>query len=252
MAEKQAKQCALEDDPESEIEQLPDRTKHQVKLHELYLTRQMETYPISSIRGRCTVSQLCEAELPSSFLEKEDAFFYTLVYDPSQRTLSPPERGDIRVGSRYQAEVPPKSLEDPTTEDTRNLADLETLVFDSATKLNDMEIDQFLTVVKSLGLYGRALDPTSSIKQPSLHLAAASASRDYTIQTGMDTLHQCDYDIAKAIFSLVPNNNLNIYRDQIEEWTSAEASLFEEAFEKHEKKFSEIRQNFVCAQCSCA
>jgi metastasis-associated protein MTA len=40
------------------------------------------------------------------FLFLQDAFFYTLVYDPVQRTLLA-DRGEIRVGSRYQAEATP-------------------------------------------------------------------------------------------------------------------------------------------------
>ena len=41
-----------------------------------------------------------------NFILLQDAFFYTLVYDPLQRTLLA-DRGEIRVGSRYQAEPTP-------------------------------------------------------------------------------------------------------------------------------------------------
>ena len=34
----------------------------------------------------------------------QDAFFYSLVYDPQQKTLLA-DKGEIRVGSKYQAEV---------------------------------------------------------------------------------------------------------------------------------------------------
>lgn len=34
----------------------------------------------------------------------QDAFFYCLVFDPSQKTLLA-DKGEIRVGSRYQTEV---------------------------------------------------------------------------------------------------------------------------------------------------
>ena len=36
----------------------------------------------------------------------QDTFFYSLVYDPQQKTLLA-DKGEIRVGSRYQAEVGP-------------------------------------------------------------------------------------------------------------------------------------------------
>lgn len=47
--------------------------------------------------------------------------------------------------------------------------------------LTDREIDQFLVVSRSLGTFARALDCTSSVKQPSLHMSAAAASRDITL-----------------------------------------------------------------------
>lgn len=225
---------------------MPEKIRHQVKLRELYFTRQVDTYAASSIRGKCSVVQLCEIENPSTYLDKDDAFFYTLVYDPSQKKLAPPDRGEIRVGSRYQAEVPGKMLDDPIAEDTRNLVDLEKLVFNSENQLSQKEIDQFITVAKSVGTYGRALDCSTSIKQPSLHMSAASASRDNTVQFAMDVLHQCDYDLGKAVCSLVPSNNPIICRDEMEEWSSAEATLFEEAYDKYWKKFNDIRQNYVC------
>ena len=34
----------------------------------------------------------------------QDAFFYSLVYDPQQKTLLA-DKGEIRVGQRYQAEI---------------------------------------------------------------------------------------------------------------------------------------------------
>lgn len=35
----------------------------------------------------------------------QDAFFYSLVYDPTQKTLLA-DKGEIRVGPRFQADVP--------------------------------------------------------------------------------------------------------------------------------------------------
>lgn len=34
----------------------------------------------------------------------QDSFFYSLVYDPQQKTLLA-DKGEIRVGQRYQAEI---------------------------------------------------------------------------------------------------------------------------------------------------
>ena len=57
-------------------------------------------------RGKCTVSLLNELEDVHTYLEKEDAFFFTMVYDPILKSLLV-DNGLIRVGTDYQAEVPP-------------------------------------------------------------------------------------------------------------------------------------------------
>lgn len=63
----------------------------------------------------------------------------------------------------------------------RNLEDMETLVWTPRHSLSDKKIDQFLVVSRSVGTFARALDCTSSVKQPSLHMSAAAASRDITL-----------------------------------------------------------------------
>ena len=45
---------------------------------------------------------------PKSLL-LQDLFFYQLVYDPNQKTLNA-DRGEIRVGGKYQADVPTQPL----------------------------------------------------------------------------------------------------------------------------------------------
>lgn len=138
------------------------------------------------------------------FLLFQDAFFYCLVFDPSQKTLLA-DKGEIRVGSRYQTEVTNLLKEGTCStkvsvdaseeresevnverivvgeEDTRNSEELETLVWTPEHGLTDRQIDQFLVVSRSVGTFARALDCSSSVKQPSLHMSAAAASRDITL-----------------------------------------------------------------------
>lgn len=66
-------------------------------------------------------------------------------------------------------------------EDVRNSEELETLVWTPEHGLTDRQIDQFLVVSRSVGTFARALDCSSSVKQPSLHMSAAAASRDITL-----------------------------------------------------------------------
>lgn len=208
---------------------LTPKQRHQMKHRELFLSRQVETLPATHIRGKCSVTLFNETESLSSYLNKDDMFFYCLVFDPTQKTLLA-DKGEIRVGSRYQSDV--TSLLKEGESDGRNLADLETLVWTPEHNLTDRQIDQFLVVSRSVGTFARALDCSSSVKQPSLHMSAAAASRDITLFHAMDTLHRHNYDLASALCSLVPSSGPVLCRDEMEEWSASEANLFEEALDK--------------------
>lgn len=126
-------------------------------------------------------------------------------------------------------------------EDSENM---EPILMWTPGKMSDADIDNFLTIMRSVGTFGRALDWTSNVKQPGLHLTAAAASRDITIASAMNILHNNNYDLSKCLKELVAEGPL-ICRDQMELWTAAEAGLFEEALEKYGKDFGEIRQDLV-------
>lgn len=64
----------------------------------------------------------------------------------------------------------------------------------------------------------------------------------------MDTLHKHNYDLSSAISVLVPLGGPVLCRDEMEEWSASEASLFEEALEKYGKDFNDIRQDFVSTE----
>ncbi|KFV16129.1 Metastasis-associated protein MTA3, partial [Pterocles gutturalis] len=129
--------------------------------------------------------------------------------------------------------------------DDREQAKLEVKVWDPDSPLTDRQIDQFLVVARAVGTFARALDCSSSVRQPSLHMSAAAASRDITLFHAMDTLHKHNYDLSSAISVLVPLGGPVLCRDEMEEWSASEASLFEEALEKYGKDFNDIRQDFV-------
>uniref|UniRef100_T1PJC7 BAH domain protein n=1 Tax=Musca domestica TaxID=7370 RepID=T1PJC7_MUSDO len=223
-------------------EPLTAKQRYQIKHRELFLSRQVESLPATQIRGKCSVTLLNETESLQSYINKDDTFFYCLVFDPTQKTLLA-DKGEIRVGSRYQSEIPAK-LKDTLT-DERKLEELETLVWTPHHSLNDRKIDQFLVVSRSIGTFARALDCSSSVKQPSLHMSAAAASRDITLFHAMDTLHKHNYSIEEAMCSLVPSTGPVLCRDEIEDWSASEANLFEEALDKYGKDFNDIRQDFL-------
>ncbi|XP_048486099.1 metastasis-associated protein MTA3 isoform X4 [Plutella xylostella] len=236
---------SIEEDQTSELpgtDGLAPKQRHQAKHRELFLSRHVETLPATHIRGKCTVTLLNETESLVSYLNKDDAFFYCLVFDPSQKTLLA-DKGEIRVGSRYQTEV--TNLLKEGEEDGRNSEDLETVVWTPQHGLSDRQIDQFLVVSRSVGTFARALDCSSSVKQPSLHMSAAAASRDITLFHAMDTLHKSGYSIEAALAALVPASGPVLCRDEMEEWSASEANLFEEALDKYGKDFQDIRQDFL-------
>ncbi|CAG9859444.1 unnamed protein product [Phyllotreta striolata] len=247
-------QCALDESGESPIpeisgrasEALSPKQKHQMKHRELFLSRQVETLPATHIRGKCSVTLFNETEALASYLNKDDMFFYCLVFDPTQKTLLA-DKGEIRVGSRYQCDVPPMLMKegDAAAEDDRDLQELETVVWTPEHQLSDRQIDQFLVVSRSVGTFARALDCSSSVKQPSLHMSAAAASRDITLFHAMDTLHRHGYNLSGALCSLVPSSGPVLCRDEMEEWSASEANLFEEALDKYGKDFNDIRQDFL-------
>ncbi|XP_029454678.1 metastasis-associated protein MTA1 isoform X4 [Rhinatrema bivittatum] len=241
LADKHARE--MEEEMENpEMVDLPEKLKHQLRHRELFLSRQLESLPATHIRGKCSVTLLNETESLKSYLEREDFFFYSLVYDPQQKTLLA-DKGEIRVGNRYQADI--TDLLKEGEEDGRDQAKLETKVWEAYNPLTDKQIDQFLVVARSVGTFARALDCSSSVRQPSLHMSAAAASRDITLFHAMDTLHKNVYDISKAISALVPQGGPVLCRDEMEEWSASEANLFEEALEKYGKDFTDIQQDFL-------
>ncbi|XP_032819658.1 metastasis-associated protein MTA1-like isoform X2 [Petromyzon marinus] len=233
----------MEEEMES-VDDLSEKQRHQLKHRELFLSRQFESLAATHIRGKCSVTLLNETEALSSYLEREDCFYYSLVYDPAQKTLLA-DKGEIRVGPRYQADVPDMLKEGPDFEDDRDQVKLETKIWDPESPLTDRQIDQFMVIARSVGTFARALDCTSSVRQPSLHMSAAAASRDITLFHAMDTLHRSTYEVAKAIGLLVPQGGPVLCRDEMEEWSAAEANLFEEALEKYGKDFTDIRLDFL-------
>ncbi|CAF0927096.1 unnamed protein product, partial [Didymodactylos carnosus] len=219
--------------------ELNDTQKHQLRHRELFLTRQIETLLATNIRGKCLVTLHNETESFLSYISTDDLFFYQLVYDPQQKTLLA-DRGEIRVGGKYQADVPAQMSIDDKPDAIR-----EDLIWNTSTGLTEKQIEQFLIVARSIGTFARALDCPTALKHPSLHMSAASASRDATLFFAMDTLHKHNYDLALATCSLVPSTGPILVKDQMEDWSAAEANTFEDAIEKCGKDFDAIQREFL-------
>jgi hypothetical protein len=145
------------------------------------------------VSGKCSVTLLNELEDVRTYLVKEDTFFYSMVYDPNVKNLLV-DKGDIRVGTDFQAEVPPyvppgesstpatplpKQLSCPS-ESREEPSHLATKVWEP-NKMPDHKVEQFLVVARSIGTFARALLDGAKKPQISLRLGAAAASRDITL-----------------------------------------------------------------------
>lgn len=86
-------------------DKLESNQVHKLRQHELFLSRQVDTLPATQIRGKCAVVMLSEVETCDSYLNREDGFFYSLVFDASNKTLLA-DKGKIEIGDKYQAQIP--------------------------------------------------------------------------------------------------------------------------------------------------
>ncbi|XP_078490676.1 MTA protein isoform X1 [Ciona intestinalis] len=240
LADKHAKD--MEEDMDEASTDLSEIERHQLNHKELYLSRQLDSLPATYIRGKCSVTLLNETEDLKSYLNKSDTFFYSLVYDPAQKTLLA-DRGEIRVGCKYQAEIP--LLINENGYDGKEDESREEMVWNPNNELSKQQVDQFMVISRSVGTFARALDCNSSIRQPALHVSAAAASRDITLFHTLTCLHKNKYNIADAISSLVPKTGPMLCKDEMEDWSPSEANLFEEALEKYGKDFLDIKQDFL-------
>ena len=78
-------------------------------------------------------------------MNDKDVFFYTLIYDPTQKTLLA-DKGEIRLGKNYQCENIPSLLADPKS-DPKFEEDLEEQVWEP-NKISAEQIERYKSVQK--------------------------------------------------------------------------------------------------------
>ena len=71
------------------------------------------------------------------------------MYDPQQKTLLA-DKGEIRVGGKYQADMSVATLRPAGEPDPRRSEELETLVWTPNHELPDRQIDQFMVIARSV------------------------------------------------------------------------------------------------------
>jgi metastasis-associated protein MTA len=93
---------------EVDVTDLNEQQRYNLKHRELYFSKYTDTIAATTIRSKCSVLLFNdEIERYSDYLNKDDSFYYHLTYDPYQKSIVA-DKGEIRVGSRYQTEIPSK------------------------------------------------------------------------------------------------------------------------------------------------
>lgn len=204
-----------------------------------------------------------EKEEEEKRIEKEDAEMENgnggLTIDEDEEMTDASKEKKTEENKEIKTEVV-ESVATPKTDER------EVLVWHPHHGLRERDIDQYLIIARSVGLFARAIDGASAPKLPTLQLAAAFASRDVTILHAYAILHQADYDVGQAVKYLVPIASRESYpcqvddasglntkilggpilcRDQLEEWSTPEMNLFEDGLDKCGKDFSEIRSDYL-------
>ena len=157
------------------------------------------------------------------------------------------DEGKIRVGSKYQAELPHLILKNQSNEKCSDIDDA--IWNNNKCKLTDDEFKKFTIITQSIGTYARALDWSGNDQKqkPNIMLSASNASRDINLFNTYNYLHEANYNLAKALLNLIPLNGNGpiLCKDEIENWSTHEINLFEEGLDKYGKNFFEIRKELL-------
>ncbi|XP_074624808.1 uncharacterized protein LOC141883279 isoform X1 [Acropora palmata] len=204
-----------------------------VKERELFISDATDEYPASAIKGKCKVRPFVEIDSVKGYIQKDDAFFYVLGYNPETRRLAN-TKGEIRVGGSHQATLPPccpfpanglsGELENPKEE----------LVWSPC--LEDYELMMYLRAARSMAQYAGMCNggsPEDGYK---------AVSQDATTSNALHVLHQNNYDAAKALQALVKKP----YPKELErKWSEDEMKKFVKGLRQYGKNFYKIKKELL-------
>lgn len=202
-----------------------------VKSRELFISNATDQFPVNVLRGKCGVTHCLDIITVKQFEPNDDAFFYTLSYNPETRRLASTQ-GEIRVGPSHQAKVPkfegdippigrPDRYEELTWEPGRT---------------HDHDLLMFLRAARSMAAFAGMCDGGSTED------GCYAASRDDTTANALNVLHDCEYDTGTALQTLVKNP---VPTGLGKEWSEDENRRFIKGLRIHGKNFFKIRQEFL-------
>lgn len=163
-----------------------------LKLRELFVSEATDVYPVSVLRGKCTVYHCQDIKAVKEFVPKENTFFFTLSYNPETRRLASTQ-GEIRVGASHQANLPEFVPDVPV--DDRCDPD-EELTWEPG-RIHDHDLLMYLRAGRSMAAFAAMCDGGSPEE------GFATASKDGIAANALQILHESEYDTGKGLQSLL-------------------------------------------------
>lgn len=169
-----------------------------VKSRELFISNATDQFPINVLRGKCDVTHCTDIMAVKQFDPADDAFFYTLSYNPETRRLASTQ-GEIRVGTSHQAKLPPWEGEVPPIGRPDRYEELSW----APGRTHDHDLLMYLRAARSMAAFAGMCDGGSTDD------GCFAASKDDTTANALHVLHDCGYDTGAALQKLVNIRNID-------------------------------------------
>ncbi|XP_076804492.1 uncharacterized protein LOC143448569 [Clavelina lepadiformis] len=201
----------------------------------------MEMFPVSTLRGKCSVKHFKNFLEVKGYNLKPDSFFYVLGYNPETRRLSS-VHGEVRVGPSHQwaattrgifqkAILPEVLLTKQKSEEKVNL-DYEELIWEP--KVKDCDLMMYLQSARSMAAFAGMCDGGSPEE------GCVIASRDDTTINALNILFQCNGD-ARAALQVLVKKPLPMTIER--KWTEDQLKRFQKGLRQNGKNFFKIKKD---------
>ncbi|XP_067659372.1 arginine-glutamic acid dipeptide repeats protein-like isoform X3 [Haliotis asinina] len=205
-----------------------------VRSRELFISDATDTYPVTALRGKCTVAHYQDIYSAKDLEPKPDHFFYVLGYNPETKRLATTQ-GEIRVGSSHQARLP-EYKPDVRPPDMPESCDKHEDLKWQPLCVMDGDLIMYLRAARSIAAFAGMCDGGSTED------GCQAASMDETTINAMDILHDYKYDTGKSLQALVRSPAL---RSIEKKWTEEDSKRFIKGLRQYGKNFFKIRKELL-------
>ncbi|XP_064643016.1 arginine-glutamic acid dipeptide repeats protein-like [Lineus longissimus] len=205
-----------------------------IRSRELFISHSCDTYPASSIRGKCTVLHYQDIFAVKDFQPLPDTFFYIFGYNSATKRLATTQ-GEIRVGPSHQARLP---LYQPNIMPA-NMPEkpelLEKMLWQPSC-IVDGDLMMYLRAARSMAAYAGMCNGGSTEE------GFIAASLDETTANALNTLHTNSYDTGKSLQALV---RYPVPKSVEKKWNEEESKRFVKGLRQYGKNFFKIRRELL-------